>query len=330
LRFIRGLDTDTTFHLEVSAHLITDEILAIFKEMPINRIQLEIGVQTTNTQSITSIGRRTNFQRLREVVKKINTFNNIHQHLDLIAGLPYEDYQSFTKSFNDVMELQPHKLQLGFLKLLKGSKIRDEKELHGYKFNFFPPYEVLENKYISFSELTKLKHIEHLLEVFYNSHKFQKSMEQLHIEFADYFQVYEALYHYFVQEGLLDKNIAHNQLYEVLYRFYNIYGQNKELFIDLLKFDYLCHRRTHTLPQFFGERENTKEKVFEFLKVKENITKYLPNFQEIRPTEIYKQIVVEKFNYNPLDKSPRPIYLLFNYSLTEGIFGHPKVLEIEL
>ncbi|SET08202.1 B12-binding domain-containing radical SAM protein [Anaerobranca gottschalkii] len=330
LQFIKGLDTNTTFHLEVSAHLITEEILAIFKEMPINRVQLEIGVQTTNTQSIAAIGRKTNFQRLREVVKKINTFNNIHQHLDLIAGLPYEDYKSFAKSFNDVMELEPHKLQLGFLKLLKGSKIRGEKELHGYKFNYFPPYEVLENRYISFTELTKLKHIEHLLEIYYNSHKFQKSMEWLHTEFSDYFQVYEALYHYFAQEGLLDKNIGHNELYEILYRFYKTYGHKEELFIELLKFDYLSHKRTHTLPQFFGERENTKEKVFDFLKSKENIVKYLPNFQELRPTEIYKQIIVEKFNYNPLDKSPRPVYLLFNYSLTEGIFGHPKVLEIKL
>lgn len=331
LRFIKDLETDVTFHLEISAHLITPEILSVFKDMPKNRVQLEIGVQTTNAKSVKSIQRSTDFHSLSRVVSIINSFDNIHQHLDLIAGLPFEDYQSFKKSFNDVMALSPHKLQLGFLKLLKGSQLRKEKEVHQYNFNDFPPYEVLDNKYMSFSELSHLKQIEHLLETYYNSHRFDKTIGYLHQKAGGYFETYEKLYHYFKENRLSEINHSLNDHYRLLLEFgIKVLNIDKDIFTSLVKFDYLTNRRTHTLPDFLGENAKIKERVFEFLKVDENIRTSLPNFVGIKPSEIYKQIIVEKFNYNPISESHEQVYLLFNYQLKEGIFEKPSVIKVQI
>lgn len=331
LKYIRDLKTDATFHLEISAHLITSEILEVFKTMPPDRIQLEIGVQTTNPKSVESIDRSTDFLSLAQVVKSINGFGNIHQHLDLIAGLPYEDYSSFGNSFNDVMALYPHKLQLGFLKLLKGSKILKEKELHHYKFNDFPPYEVLENKYISFEELSILKHIEHLLETYYNSHRFDTSLTYLHRKAGGFFELYEKFYYYLKEKKQLEVNYSLNGHYQLLLDFgIEVYNIEQEIFTNLVKFDYLSHKRTYTFPEFLGEPAKIKERIFEFLKDGGNLEKYLPNFVGIKAGEIYKQIIVEKFTYNPMDERKEETYLLFNYQIKEGILEKPKVIEIPL
>ncbi len=330
LMFIRDLNTQTTFHLEISAHLITKEILDILKTMPNNRIQLEIGVQTTNPQSVKAIQRTTDFPRLSEVVQEINTYQNIHQHLDLIAGLPYEDYDSFVNSFNDVMALKPNKLQLGFLKLLRGSKIRNEHAIHGYKFNTFPPYEVLENNYITYAQLIKLKRIEHVLETFYNSHRFDYSMDYLHEVVGNYFEVYELILKTLERDNLLDTNISHEKHYEVLLKTYSGIRGNIDMFKELLKFDLLCHKRTHTFPIFLGEASKIKERVFEFLKDPVNIQRHLPNLTGVKPTEIYKNIIVERFEYNPFTKKEEETYILFDYTSAQGIFLKPRILEITL
>ncbi|QNO13775.1 B12-binding domain-containing radical SAM protein [Alkalicella caledoniensis] len=330
LTFIKNLDTETTFHLEISAHLITEELLNLLEQMPLNRIQLEIGVQTTNEESVKAIQRSTNFKKIKEIVSRVNHFNNIHQHLDLIAGLPYENFESFKKSFNDVMALKPHKLQLGFLKLLKGSKIREESGLHQYKFNEFAPYEILESKYIKFHEMIKLKGIEHLLETFYNSHKFEKTMEYLHGKLGNYFEVYEKIYEFYQEKNLVGANISHNDLYQLLEEFSELVDVPKNVFMEILKYDYLLHKRTNTLPEFFGEKTKLKERVFEFLKDPSNIEKYIPHFSDIRPTEIYKQIIVEKFAVNPISLKEEVVYLLFDYKSKEGLFEKPRVLEINI
>ena len=330
LNFIKNLDTEITFHLEISAHLINEELLTLLSEMPLNRIQLEIGVQTTNEKSVEAIQRATDFEKIKQVVEKINGFANIHQHLDLIVGLPHENYDSFKKSFNDVMELTPPKLQLGFLKLLKGSKIREEEKLHKYQYNSFPPYEVLSNDYISFEEVSKLKGIEHLLETYYNSRKFDKAMEYLHEKIGGYFETYERLYEFYQGKNLMGANVSHNDLYDLLLQFATGAELSTNEFKEILKYDYLVHKRTHKLPEFFGESSKLKERVFEFLKETENIDKNLPLYKGMRTTEIYKQIIVEEFANNPLTLTQEKTYLLFDYKSKEGLFSKPKTLEIKL
>ena len=180
MRFIMEKDPkNINFHFEVTAHLLDEEMLSFLKEVKEGLFQFEIGVQSTNERTLETIGRRTDLNRLEEVTKEIKSYKNIHQHLDLIAGLPHEDYNSFKKSFNDVYDIKPEKIPLGFLKLLKGSGLRKDKEKHGFKFLDVPPYEVLETDYIKYGEMLKLKGIEDLVEKYYNEGYFEHSVEYI-------------------------------------------------------------------------------------------------------------------------------------------------------
>ncbi len=154
----------TTYHFEVTAYLIDDKMLEFLKDCKEGLFQFEIGVQSTNDKTLEEVGRRDDFERLSHVVRRVESYRNIHQHLDLIAGLPYEDYNSFEKSFNDVFNLDIEQLQLGFLKMIKGTGIRENADKHGFKYKDYPPYEVLYNDYMCYSDILKLKDIEEILE----------------------------------------------------------------------------------------------------------------------------------------------------------------------
>ncbi|WP_353894143.1 B12-binding domain-containing radical SAM protein [Proteinivorax hydrogeniformans] len=329
LEFIKELNTNSTFHLEVTAHLLSKEVLKILSTMPKNRVQLEIGVQSTNPKTIKEINRTTDFNILSEKVKSINDMQNIHQHLDLIAGLPYEDLNSFQKSFDDVINLKPHKLQLGFLKMLKGSKVKKEAEKHGYKYNKFPPYEILENNYMSYSDISYLKDIEEVVETYYNSHKFDYTLAYILGKYSSKFKFFEELHSFVAEKGLLNKNLSHDNKFAILLEF----GQQKfdsVVLEELLIFDYLQHKRTHSLPSFFRQQNKLKEKVFEFLKEEKHIAAHLPNLVGKRPTEIYKKIMVEKFDYNPVHCKKETVYILFDYTEKTGLFEQPAIHLIQL
>lgn len=180
MNFLMENDNDyTTYHFEVTAHLLDDDMLEFLSNCKEGLFQFEIGVQTTNQKVLDAVGRRDDFTKLSKVVKKIASYRNIHQHLDLIAGLPYEDYASFENSFNDVFNLGIEHLQLGFLKMIKGTGVRKTANEHGYKYKDYPPYEVLYNNYISYSQILKLKDIEEILEKYYNSKNFVLSMRYI-------------------------------------------------------------------------------------------------------------------------------------------------------
>ena len=164
------------FHFEVAADLFNEELFNILETAPQGLFQFEIGLQTTNCNTLNLINRKTDIEKIFVNVERLKKMGNIHLHLDLIAGLPEEDYNSFKNSFNQVYLLNPDQLQLGFLKMLKGSKIRTEAELYGYKYKGFPPYEVLNNSRISFDEINVLKGIEDLLDRYFNSGKFKNSL----------------------------------------------------------------------------------------------------------------------------------------------------------
>ena len=180
MNFIMEKDPhNMNFHFEVTAHLLDDDMLKFLKRAKEGLFQFEIGVQSTNVKTLEAIGRKTNLPKLKKVTEEIKSYNNIHQHLDLIAGLPYEDYDSFKDSFNYVYEIKPEKIQLGFLKLLKGSGLRNKRGKYGFKFLDSPPYEVLETNYISYEEMLKLKGIEDLVEKYYNEGYFEHSIEYI-------------------------------------------------------------------------------------------------------------------------------------------------------
>ena len=203
-KFIIENSRKTCFHFELAGSLIDDSTIEILKNAPEGIIQFEIGVQSTNENTISAIGRSIEFEDVKENVEKILALGNIHIHLDLIAGLPYEGYESFGKSFDDVVSIRPHVLQLGFLKFLKGSRIREQEKIFGYKYKEKAPYEIMENNYISFDEIIRLKHIEEVFERYYNSGDFSRSMDYLFSHNASPFKVFEFIANYFVKNNLFE------------------------------------------------------------------------------------------------------------------------------
>lgn len=209
----------TNFHFEISADLLREEELQEMSTMRPGLIQLEIGVQSTNPDTIKAIHRTMDFEKLKGIVDRIHSFGNIHQHLDLIAGLPYEDYDSFRHSFNDVYALKPQQLQLGFLKVLKGSHMMEMCREYGIVYKTQEPYEVLSTKWLDYDHVLKLKTVENMVEVYYNSGQFQNTLEYLENFFQDAFSIYERLGSFYMEKGYGDVSHTRMRRYEILLEF---------------------------------------------------------------------------------------------------------------
>ncbi len=219
-QFIHEHDNGVTnFHFEVSADLLNDEELELMSKMRPGLIQLEIGVQSTNEVTIEEIHRTMKLKRLKEIVKRVKSFGNIHQHLDLIAGLPYEDYDTFRKSFNDIYELQPNQLQMGFLKVLKGSYMYEHASEYGILYHDNPPYEVMATNWLSYDDVLKMKRIEEMLEVYYNSGQYEITMQVLKHKFASAFDMYQKLGDYYEKRGLFGMSHSRIRRCEILMEF---------------------------------------------------------------------------------------------------------------
>jgi len=206
----------TNFHFEVSADLIGEEELTLFEGMRPGLIQLEIGLQTTNPKTIREIRRSMDIKRLQSNMFTIRSYGNIHQHLDLIAGLPYEDFKSFTRSFNDAYAMKPNQLQLGFLKVLKGSYMEEQVAEYGLQYQETQPYEVLCNKWVSYDELLQLKLVEEMVEVYYNSDQFEHVLAYLIPFFETPYAFYEALGVYYQRENLFGIGFKREARYQAL------------------------------------------------------------------------------------------------------------------
>jgi radical SAM superfamily enzyme YgiQ (UPF0313 family) len=305
MNFLMENDNDyTTYHFEVTAHLLDDDMLEFLSNCKEGLFQFEIGVQTTNQKVLDAVGRRDDFTKLSKVVKKIASYRNIHQHLDLIAGLPYEDYASFENSFNDVFNLGIE--HLGFLKMIKGTGVRKTANEHGYKYKDYPPYEVLYNNYISYSQILKLKDIEEILEKYYNSKNFVLSMRYIIFNYykESPFKFFEEFAIYFDKNGYFDVAQGKNQLYKILLDFYNeSINKNNDLFNDILKYDYISLGKTSNIPQFFNklDMEDFKNRCHVFLQDESNISKYLPNFENKPAKHIIKYVHFEPFKFDILE-----------------------------
>ena len=206
----------TNFHFEVSADLLRDEEMDLMAKMRPGLIQLEIGVQSTNPETIRAIHRHMDLDKLERCVDRVHSFRNIHQHLDLIAGLPYEDYDTFHRSFNDVYQMKPDQLQLGFLKVLKGSLMQEEAEKYGIVHKEKEPYEVLSTKWLPYGDVLKLKAVESMVEVYYNSGQFQHTLEYLVPLAKDAFTFYESLGAFYEKKGYSEISHSRMRRYEIL------------------------------------------------------------------------------------------------------------------
>lgn len=291
-----------TFHFEINANIFDDETLDFLETVPKGYFQFEIGVQTIDAQAMKSIGRINKLEKLEHNIRRIS--RNIHLHLDLIAGLPYETYDKFRESFDYVHRLKPEMIQLGFLKLLKGTKMYDEREKYGYKYFSKPPYEVFSNEFISFAEMVKLKNLEKVLDFYYNSEKFPESVQWIienHYESA--FSFYEDVAEYFDKRGYLKVSHKESTLFTLLYEFYLDKGlKNREVFVEYLKYDYLMLGKTGFYPEWF-KSEKDGELYDELIRER--------NYKSIR--EGHKNSELERFSYNIFTKEFEDIYVFFDY-----------------
>ena len=206
----------TNFHFEISADLLREEEMELMSQMRPGLIQLEIGVQSTNPETIRAIHRHMDLKKLEHCVNRVHSFRNIHQHLDLIAGLPYEDYDTFHQSFNDVYRMKPDQLQLGFLKVLKGSLMQKEAEGYGIVYKEKEPYEVLSTNWLTYGEVLKLKMVESMVEVYYNSGQFWHTLEYLVPFEKDAFTFYEKLGSFYEKKGYSEISHSRMRRYEIL------------------------------------------------------------------------------------------------------------------
>ena len=257
----------TNFHFEISSDLLDDDELALMKQMRPGLIQLEIGVQSTNPRTLEAICRKTDLDGLRAVVAKVHAGKNIHQHLDLIAGLPFEDYESFGRSFNDVYAMRPDQLQLGFLKVLKGSRMHREAEQYGIVRRALPPYEVLCTPWLPFSDVLRLKMVEEMVENYYNSHQFDETLDALVSRFPSPFAFFEQLAEFYEERHAEQRKHSRVQRYELLLAFaQKSFPEEEQSFRQLLTIDYYLRERAKARPSFAPDQAAYKEQLSEILR----------------------------------------------------------------
>lgn len=288
----------TNFHFEISADLLNEEELSLIKTMRPGLIQLEIGVQSTNSDTVREIRRTMNFEKLSETVNRIREMKNVHQHLDLIAGLPYEDKESFEKSFNDVYALKPHQLQLGFLKVLKGSYMEEKQDDYGLVYKSLPPYEVLYTKWLSYEDVLELKGIEEMVEVYYNSRQFERVLAELEQKYTSAYQLYKELWIYYKSGNLLGIQHKRSTRYEILLDFivdHKELAQNEQYFRELLIYDYYLRENAKTRPVFAGENALDKESVRNFYEREAKEHRYLPEYGNYDKNQMRKMTHLEYF-----------------------------------
>ena len=257
----------TNFHFEISADLLREEELQEMSTMRPGLIQLEIGVQSTNPDTIKAIHRTMDFEKLKGIVNRIHSFGNIHQHLDLIAGLPYEDYDSFRKSFNDVYALKPQQLQLGFLKVLKGSHMMEMCQEYEIVYKTREPYEVLSTKWLDYDHVLKLKNVENMVEVYYNSGQFQNTLEYLEGFFPDAFSIYEGLGRFYMEKGYGDVSHTRMRRYEILLEFLeNVPEISMDKVKDQMVYDLYLRENLKSRLGFAKDQKPFERQIWDFRK----------------------------------------------------------------
>ena len=296
----------TNFHFEIEAELLDEEELALLERMRPGLVQLEIGVQSANRETLKAVRRSTDLEQLRSVVERIRDGKNIHQHLDLIAGLPFEDYESFGHSFDQVFALKPEQLQLGFLKVLKGAPMYEEARKYGIAYRSQPPYEVLFTPWLPFSDILRLKMIEEMVEIYYNSHQFGMTLGQLIPRFSSAFAFFEqlALYYERNQEGQKSSRV---RKYELLLGFASEhFPEDEDRYRELLTIDYYLRERAKARPSFAPDPDPYK--------------KTLREIRQRAPKQVHVE-ALSRENAAALFGEQDLIYLIFDYEKRNPLTG---------
>lgn len=286
----------TNFHFEISADILREDEIALLNCFRPGLAQFEIGVQSVNPKTLQAIKRVMNVERLEKIVGAIHRGRNVHQHLDLIAGLPWEDYESFGNSFNRVYHMQPEQLQLGFLKVLKGSEMWERAEEYGICYLEQPPYEVLYTKWLSYEEVLRLKQIEEMVEIYYNSGQFTHTLPYLEKAFGSPFAMYEALAEFYMGKGYFTASPARSHRYHVLLEFAaERDGERQEIYRELLTYDMYLRENLKSRPEFAPELSCHKEAIRSFYKKEEQERKFLPDYGAYDWKQLSKMTHLEPF-----------------------------------
>ena len=315
MEYLAKANTNTLFHFEIKADLLSDKAIQFFKTIPKGKFQFEIGIQSTNRPTLSAIGRHNDFALLRRNIMLLLQAQNIHIHVDLIAGLPYEGLPEFAKSFNDVYELGADMVQLGFLKVLPGAAINATVKEHKMLSMDEPPYEILQTKYLSYADLRLLKVFEDAFEQTYNSGNFVNTMQYLVKIFdGSAFELYKELALYWEKEGQF--GIGHNAkgITEFIWRFVREkFADKSETIREILRFDVFVNQ-TGWQPDWLNwQKAQINDAIVEFWRDKERVNKYLPDYEFLTWREIQKRHPIERFSYN-IDKqiSESSFYMVIN------------------
>ena len=322
----------TNFHFEVSADIFDEEELELIGKMRPGLIQLEIGVQSTNQDTIREIHRHMDLVKLKRAVDRVYDYRNTHQHLDMIAGLPYENYESFMRSFDDVYRMRPDQLQMGFLKVLKGSYMEEQVAAYDLKYRGIPPYEVLSTKWLPYSDVIRLKGVEDMVEVYYNSGQFPATMKLLEKRFQRPSEIFVNLAEYYEKNGLT--GISHSRLarYEILYRFLEEDMREEERdhvtaakvpetgqpsladFRDSLMYDLYVRENIKSRPSFASDQSPYKKEVREFFMAEEENPKWLTDYAGFDSRQMAKMAHLEHMEDGT--------FVLFDYKKRDPLSGN--------
>ena len=338
-QYIRDHDNGiTNFHFEIAADLLDKDELDLLSTMRPGLVQLEIGVQSTNEKTLEAIRRKTDIEEIREITETINSWHNIHQHLDLIAGLPWEDLESFKKSFNDVYEMEPEQLQLGFLKVLKGSYMEELIPTCDLLYSAAPPYEVLCTKWLSYGDVLELKDIEEMTEVHYNSRQFTCTLKELEKEFDTPYEMFSFMAGYYNKNHLF--GISHSRIarYEILWKIIQErlekngkcetqgkpenggVSEKLEQYRDLLMTDLYLRENVKSRPTFARDLSSSKDFVREFFQKEEKTPEYLSGYEGYDSRQMAKMAHLE-----PLRDGT---YLLFDYKKRDPLSYNARTVRV--
>lgn len=323
-RFVKEHDNGiTNFHFEISADLLNEEELALIHDMRPGLIQLEIGVQSTNEPTIREIHRTMKLELLKDIVRKIQSGGNIHEHLDLIAGLPYEDYAAFTKSFDEIYELKPNQLQLGFLKVLKGSYMYGHAAEYEIVYHEKTPYEVMKTKWLSFDDVLKIKQVEEMLEVYYNSGQFEITMKVLEPLFDSAFMMFQELGAFYEAKGYFGMSHSRIRRAEILLEFMRerkSSGAVMQMLEESLTFDLYYRENCKSRPSWAPSPAEFKEQTRYYCK--NGAKSHLEPFHYRFPEKSKKALQeVPK-------RLEKPVYMLFDYENRDPLDHQAHVTEV--
>ncbi len=328
----------TNFHFEIAGDILREDEIALVAKMRPGLVQFEIGVQSTNTDTLREIRRVMDIEKLKQVVAALRAAHNVHIHLDLIAGLPHENYDSFARSFDDVYAMEPDQFQLGFLKVLKGSYMAEMAESYGLAYTDYAPYEVLYTNWLSFTEVCRLKRIEEMVEIYYNSGQFAHSLPVMIADFGQgAFVFYEALAAFYEEQGFFVEKPSRIYRYQALLSFAKtIHPEHEELYKELLIFDLYVRENLKSRPDFAPNLHELQPAMHAFYKKEETERKYLPHLSGIPAPQLSRMTHLEPFSYSvwatdvsEVKRLPEQTFLLFDYDHRHPLTREAKVLWLE-